>query len=110
MLYLMMNKTDTQHLIKVGFSDGPHNLATRRKSYYSYNPLAIMRSTCAGSREMELKCREKITEWGGSRIKGTEWFLVSKNLFDILYKNGMGAFYPDKTPIHFLEKYEFCPF
>ena len=46
MLYLMMDKTDKEYLVKVGFSHG--GTGQRRKQYYSYNPRAIMRSSCAG--------------------------------------------------------------
>lgn len=105
MLYLMMNKCDNKCLIKVGFSDGPNNLKTRRKSYYGYNPTAIMRSTCAGGRNEEIWCRTVLAEWGGVRITGTEWFVISSDLFDKLYKNGMGLLKPKHQPIHFLEEF-----
>ena len=52
MLYLMMDKKSDYRLVKVGYSDGVKNIKTRRKSYYSYNPFAIMRSSCAGSTAM----------------------------------------------------------
>lgn len=45
MLYLMMDKSDKEYLVKVGFSDREVKLRNRRKAYYSYNPRAIMRST-----------------------------------------------------------------
>ena len=105
MLYLMMDRTNKEYLIKVGFSDRPNHLATRRKAYYSHNPRAIMRSSMAGSRATELDCRNKITALGGARITGTEWFVISEQLFNDLYKNGMGLFYPKHSPIHFLEEF-----
>ena len=105
MLYLMMDKTDKEYLVKVGFSDRQVKLANRRKAYYSYNPRAIMRSSCAGNTYMEQECRVDLTEWGGTRIKGTEWFIVPKELFDALYKKGMSAFRPKHEPIHFLEEF-----
>ena len=105
MLYLMMSKTDNEYLVKVGFSDGPSKLNTRRCAYHSYNPRAIMRSSCAGSRFMEGECRTDLVSAGGVRIKGTEWFSVSKELFDKLYKEGMKYFRPKHSPIHFLEEF-----
>lgn len=105
MLYLMMNKVDNEYLVKIGFSDGQTNLKTRRRSYYSYNPRAIMRSSCAGSRFMEGECRTDLISAGGTRIKGTEWFSISKELFDELYIKGMGYFRPKHSPIHFLEEF-----
>ena len=103
MLYLMMDKTDKEYLVKVGFSDG--GTAKRRKQYYGYNPKAIMRSSCAGPRCTELTCRKLLAEWGGVRIQGAEWFIVSKRLFDELYQKGMSAFRPNHQPIHFLEEF-----
>ena len=104
MLYLMMNKSNNKCLVKVGYSDGPANLKTRRKSYYGYNPTAIMRSSCAGSREMEKACRVLLTEMQGVRITGTEWFVVPEQIFNTLYREGMGLFRPKHKPIHFLEE------
>lgn len=104
MLYLMMDKTDKEHLVKVGFSDG--GTAKRRKQYYSYNPRAIMRSSCAGSRSMENSCHDTLAKAGAIRIKGTEWFVVSAELFNTLYTKGMAFFRPKHQPIHFLEEFE----
>lgn len=106
MLYLMMNKTEGACLVKVGFSDGTANLKTRRKAYRSYNPLAIMRSSCAGTIEMEKDCRSTLIKFGGNRIGGTEWFIVPRPLFDELYQSGMAFFRPKHKPIHFLENFE----
>lgn len=105
MLYLMMDKTDKEYLVKVGFSDRQAKLTNRRKSYYSYNPRAIMRSSCAGNTTMEQECRVDLIKWGGVRIKGTEWFVISEDLFWSLYKEGMRAFRPKHNPIHFLEEF-----
>lgn len=107
MLYLMMNKTDKEYLVKVGYSKG--GVSKRRAQYYGYNPRAIMRSACAGSREMENGCRAMLVNWGGVRIKGTEWFVVSRELFADLYIKGMSAFRPNHKPIHFLEEFENNP-
>ncbi len=107
MLYLMMNKTDTEYLVKVGYSKG--GVTQRRAQYYGYNPRAIMRSACAGSRSMETGCRADLVKWGGVRIKGTEWFIVSAELFEKLYQKGMSAFRPKHDPIHFLEEFSQNP-
>lgn len=104
MLYLMMDKADKECLVKVGYSKG--GTAKRRAQYYGYNPRAIMRSSCAGSCEAEQHCRTLLTEWGGVRIKGTEWFVVPATLFWTLYEKGMEAFKPKQRPIHFLEEFE----
>ena len=105
MLYLMMNKTDNEYLVKVGFSNGTANLRTRRNAYRSHNPRAIMRSTCAGSMSMESTCHSDLKRAGGVRISGTEWFSISKELFDRLYIEGMQYFRPKHSPIHFPEKF-----
>lgn len=105
MLYLMMSKTDNEYLVKVGFSNGTANLRTRRGAYRSHNPRAIMRSTCAGSMSMEGTCHSDLKRAGGVRIKGTEWFSISKELFDRLYNEGMKYFRPKHSPIHFPEKF-----
>lgn len=106
MLYLMMNKTDKTYLVKVGYSDGTRNLSNRRKQYFSYNPTAIMKSSCAGPSCSENTCHAMLAEMGGQRIKGTEWFYVSEALFNDLYKQGMGLFKPNQKPIHFIEEFE----
>lgn len=62
MLYLMMDKTDKEFLVKVGFSDG--ETTRRRRQYRSYNPRAIMRSSCAGSTSMEKRCHQDLAKWG----------------------------------------------
>lgn len=103
MLYLMMDKTDKEYLVKVGYSKG--GTTQRRSQYRGYNPRAIVRSSCAGSKEMEKACRKVLTECGGERVKGTEWFIVSYELFNLLYAKGMSIFYPKHEPIHFLENY-----
>lgn len=105
MLYMMMNKCNGKHLVKIGFSDRQNHLRTRRKAYYSYNPTAIMRSSCAGNTEMEKACRVLLTEWGGTRIQGTEWFVIPEQLFNELYVKGMAAFRPNHQPIYFLEEF-----
>lgn len=104
MLYLMMDKTDKEYLVKVGFTD-KNKPDARRKQYYSYNPRAIMRSTCAGNVSAEQACHLMLGTWGGIRIPGTEWFSVSKGLFDAIYQKGMGAFRPELKRINFLEKF-----
>lgn len=104
MLYLMMDNLANSHLVKVGYSDGTKNLSKRRKSYYSHNPKAIMRSTCAGSRDMENVCHQTLSELG-IRISGTEWFEVPEFLFNSLYNEGMAFFRPNHKPIHFLEEF-----
>lgn len=103
MLYLMMDKNDKECLVKVGYSKGGTN--KRRQQYYGYNPRAIMRSSCAGSRSSEQTAHQLLAEWGGERIKGTEWFIVPAALFWMLYEKGMSAFKPKQQPIHFLEEF-----
>lgn len=103
MLYLMMDKTDTECLVKVGYSKG--GTAKRRTQYYGYNPRAIMRSSCAGSTSMECSCRTQLVNEGAQRILRTEWFVVSPELFAILYNEGMQHFRPKHSPIHFLEEF-----
>ena len=104
MLYLMMSTTHTKFLVKVGFSNGVRSLNNRRKAYYSHNPGAIMRSTCAGSVSMECQCHSQLSTIG-NRISGTEWFEVSEKIFDELYEKGMSYFRPNQQPIHFLEEF-----
>jgi hypothetical protein len=104
MLYLMMSETNKKFLVKVGFSNGTVNLHKRRKSYYSHNPGAIMRSTCAGTLSMETKCHVQLGRIG-NRIVGTEWYEIPKEIFDELYEKGMAYFRPNHHPIHFLEKF-----
>lgn len=105
MLYLMMDRLANSQLVKVGFSNGTKNLATRRKNYYSHNPKAIMRSTCAGGQDLENACHHALSELGANRISGTEWFEVSADLFNTLYVEGMAFFRPTHKPIHFLEEF-----
>lgn len=103
MLYLMMDKTDKECLVKVGYSKG--GTAQRRAQYYGYNPRAIMRSSCAGSRANEQEAQKLLADWGGERIPRTEWFVVDAPLFWTLYERGMSAFRPKQQPIHFLEEF-----
>jgi hypothetical protein len=105
MLYLMMDRTNQEYLVKVGYSKG--GTKQRRQQYYGYNPRAIMRSSCAGSRSMETSCRKMLTEWGATRIERTEWFVVSKEMFEKLYNEGMSIFRPSYKTIHFLEDFNY---
>ena len=94
-------KSDKELLVKVGFSDRSAKLRHRRAAYRSHNPRAIMRSSCAGNTAEERSCHCSLSAAGGSRILGTEWFVVSQELFDELYNKGMGYFKPNHQPIHF---------
>ena len=101
MLYLMMDKSN--NTVKVGYSDRG-NVKHRRRAYKTHNPLAIMRSTCAGNTTLERKCQKQLEEMG-QRIKGTEWFIVDDWTFTHLSVRGMGAFNDVKTVIHFNENF-----
>lgn len=96
-----MNNTADGKLVKVGVS---RDLAKRRRVYKSHNPLAIMRSSCAGVEESEFEAH-KILSTVGKRISGTEWFFVSESIFEALYLQGMGYFFSNKK-IYFDESYE----
>jgi hypothetical protein len=101
MLYLMLQKSDDMYLAKVGYTGA--GISTRRRAYKTHNPLAIMRSSCAGPVSMESSCHYAMQKAGGYRINGTEWYVISKEFFDKLYEKGMGYFRPNHKPIHFLE-------
>lgn len=101
MLYLMLDRHGSTCLAKVGLS---RDVASRRKSYKSHNPLAIMRSECAGTEKQENHCHEILAKWG-KRIAGTEWFVVDEAIFEWLYSKGMGAFFPTNKNIYFLEEW-----
>lgn len=105
MLYLMMDKRENEYLVKVGYSKGTGGIPQRRAQYYSHNPRAIMRSSCAGSRAIERDCHTILAENGCERIPRTEWFSVSKAVFDELYVKGLAFFLPKQKNIHFLEEY-----
>lgn len=102
MVYLIMDKTVRGNLVKVGES---RDLTSRRRNYKSHNPYAIMRSSCAGTESQERKAHSILVKFGGKRIKGTEWFEVSDEVFQTLYEKGMGAFFPQQNPIHFHENF-----
>ena len=103
MLYLMMDKHDDFYLVKVGLS---RDVSKRRRQYRTHNPLAIMRSECAGTEQREAQCHSKLIEWGAKRVNGTEWFYVSEELFKQIYKEGMGAFFPKHSPIYLTEVFD----
>lgn len=92
MVYLMMDQKKNCNLVKVGLS---RKLNDRRAAYYSLNPMAIMRSSCSGTEAAENACRDTLKKLG-KRIKGTEWFIISDEIFEKLYNEGMGFFYPNK--------------
>lgn len=94
MLYLMLDDKGDRYLAKVGYSDRS-NISNRRQTYYSHNPLAIMRSKCAGGRDEEITARQKLEKAALARIKGTEWFVITEQLYDELYDKGMQYFYPN---------------
>lgn len=102
MLYLMMDQKKDCNLVKVGES---RHLDARRSSYKSHNPFAIMRSTCAGTEPQEKQCHSKMYSLG-KRIPGTEWFVVSDEVFAMLYQQGMGYFFPKGRNIYFNEKFK----
>ena len=99
MLYLMMDQKKNYNLVKVGES---RQLDNRRSNYKSHNPFAIMRSTCAGTESEERKCHTMLYTLG-QRVTGTEWFIVSDEVFTMLYNYGMGYFFPEKKKIYFHE-------
>ena len=102
MLYLMLQKGNNEYLAKVGFT---RDVDKRRYSYRSHNPRAIMRSCCAGQPSHESNCHYKLAFNGAKCVNGTEWYSVSKELFDTLYEKGMGFFRENHKPIHFMEKF-----
>ena len=99
MLYLMMDQKKNCNLVKVGES---RKVNDRRSNYKSHNPFAIMRSTCAGTEYEEAKCHSMLYRLG-QRVSGTEWFIVSDEVFAMLYREGMGYFYPENKKIYFHE-------
>ena len=101
MLYLMMDKNRSYNLVKVGRSS---DLNSRRNSYRSSNPFAIMRSTCAGTSNAELTAHGLLSKVG-TRVPRTEWFIVSDDIFEELYEKGMFYFFP-KNKIYFQETFE----
>ena len=101
MLYLMMNKGDKT--VKVGYAKRGR-VEGRRAEYKTHNPLAIMRSSCAGTKDLEKVCHQRLAEMG-KRISGTEWFVVDDWTFNHLFVRGMGAL-GITTPIHFHEEFE----
>lgn len=101
MVYLMMDKNTRGNLVKIGVS---RDLTSRRRSYKTHNPYAIMRSSCAGTESQESKAHSILAR-NGKRIKGTEWFEVSDEMFERLYKQGMKAIFPKQNPIHFHESF-----
>jgi hypothetical protein len=102
MLYLMLQKGNNEYLAKVGFTS---DVNKRRYSYRSHNPRAIMRSCCAGQPTHEGSCHYKFSLNGAKCVDGTEWYSVSKEMFDKLYEQGMGFFREKHKPIHFMEKF-----
>ena len=100
MLYLMMDRCYDKYLVKVGES---RDLTKRRRNYLSHNPLAIMRSSCAGTEIAEEFCHKELVKLG-ERVPHTEWFVVSKTVFDYLYSVGMRAFFTDRN-IYFEEEF-----
>ena len=102
MLYLMLDINNGQKLAKVGVTRQSVN--QRRGQYKTHNPLAIMRSSCAGTEGQESRCHSILFS-KGRRIKGTEWAVVSDEVFAQLYEKGMGYFYPKHAPIHFHERF-----
>lgn len=102
MLYLMLMQSDKNCYAKVGYSKG--GVANRRRAYKTHNPAAIMRSSCAGAEES--LCRKKLEDMGGIRVKGSEWFVVSRAAYQKLYDEGMAVFKPKQKPIHFNEQFQ----
>ena len=93
MLYLMMDESCGKLLVKVGET---RDLKSRRRSYKSHNPLAIMRSSCAGTEIAEEYCHKELAKLG-ERVPRTEWFVVSETVFNYLYTMGMKAFFTDRN-------------
>ena len=103
----MLDQNKTKNFAKVGFTTARSrvNQSTRWGHYQTHNPSAIVRSTCAGMRPQENQCH-KILYGLGQKVKGSEWVEVSDELFQELYQKGMGYFYPNHSPIHFIQEFE----
>lgn len=104
MLYLMMCQGKEKNMVKVGLTQD-RSCERRRKEYRTHNPLAIMRSRCAGTNGAEKDARAFLTEKGGVREEGSEWFCVSDEVFDNLYKQGLGYVFPKVKNIYFEEDF-----
>lgn len=100
MLYLMLDKSNNKYFAKVSLATAPKE---RLRSYKTHNPTAIMRSTCAGTRDAEASARLNLSKMSIVRIKGTEWFEVSAETFAELYEKGMKALRPNLKIVHFIE-------
>ena len=102
MLYLMLDKSETKYNAKVGLARKP---SVSRREYLTYNPCAIMRSTCAGTANEELSCWTTLSKISIGRVDFTQWFEVDEKTFNLLYEKGMGLLRPNQKPIHFLETF-----
>jgi len=102
MLYLMLDKGDGRYFVKCGFSSSPKR---RLNDYTTHNPTAIMRSTCAGTRSTELLARKTLASMSICRIKSSEWFEVTQEVFNLFYAKGMEVLRPAQHPIHFVENF-----
>lgn len=101
MLYLMMEKSNNKFFVKVGESRSPK---TRRKTYKTHNPTAIMRSTCAGTASAE-KASRVVLDKLGKRLEGSEWYEVNETVFNKFYLEGLKVVRPNQSPIKFLEEF-----
>ena len=106
MLYLMLDKGDGHYFAKCGITTSPKK---RLYNYKTHNPTAIMRSTCAGTGSVEHLAQNVLASMSIRRVNSSEWFEVSKEVFDMLYEKGMGILRPNQKPIHFIEKYSKTP-
>lgn len=101
MLYLMMEKSNDKFFVKVGESRSPK---TRRKTYKTHNPTAIMRSTCAGTASAE-KASRVVLDKLGKRLEGSEWYEVNEAVFNKFYLEGLKVVRPNQSPIKFIEEF-----
>ncbi len=102
MLYMMMQKgANNTFYVKVGVTR--NSVKSRYSQYKTHNPCAFLRSSCAGVNAAENSCHKTLSKIG-ERISGTEWFIVSEEVYTTLYEQGMRYFYPKHSPIYFHDK------
>lgn len=102
MIYLAMQRSGDRYVVKVSATGS--RISYEKDALKQNNPLAIIRSSCAGKSAQAYIAEQELSKLG-VRIYGTHWYEVSQGVFELLYEQGLKVLRPRQKTIHLLDEF-----
>ena len=102
MIYLAMQKSGDRYVVKVSATG--RRISCEKDTLKQNNPLAIIRSSCAGKAAQAYIAEQELSKLG-VRIYRTPWYEVSQGVFELLYENGLKVLRPGQKIVHILDSF-----